>query len=92
MNLLQIQKRIGAAQTKVRAGLVGAVEFGASFVAQTRRMAHFDTGVICDRDAARARQALRLAGYDDEASQICDSAQAAKKDIISTATSILFIG
>lgn len=79
MNLLQIQKRIGAAQTKVRAGLVGAGEFGASFVAQTRRMAHFDTVVICDRDAARARQALRLAGYDDEASQICDSAQAAKK-------------
>ena len=81
MNLIQIQKRLGADHTMVRAGLVGAGEFGASFVAQTRRMAHFQTLVICDRDAERARKALRLAGYDDEASRICDNQQAAKNAI-----------
>lgn len=81
MNLLQIQKRIGAPQRIIRAGLVGAGEFGASFVAQTRRMPLFETCVICDRDAERARKALRLAGFEDEASRICEDAASAKRAV-----------
>lgn len=79
MNLLQFQKRFGGPARTIRAGLVGAGEFGASFVAQARRMPDFETRVICDRDAARARKALQAAGFADDDSVICDSAAAAKR-------------
>lgn len=79
MNLLQFEKRFGGPARTIRAGLVGAGEFGASFVAQARRMPHFEAQIICDRDGERARKALRAAGYHDEDSIICESAASAKQ-------------
>jgi len=81
MNLLQILKRIGGPQRTIRAGLVGAGEFGASFVSQARRMKGFEAVVVCDRDQERARKSLGAAGYGDQDVILCDSAAAAQKAI-----------
>ena len=43
--------------------LVGAGEFGATFVAQARRVPDLDVRLVCDRDPQRAGAALRRAGY-----------------------------
>ena len=81
MNLLQIQKRIGAPHRKIRAGLVGAGEFGASFISQARRMQDFDAVIICDRNEERARLSLRAAGYTDRDIALCKTSDAAKSAI-----------
>ena len=81
MNLLQIQKRIGAPQRTLRAGLVGAGEFGASFISQARRMDHFDAVIVCDRHAERARASLRAAGYGDDEIVLCKTTEAAQMAI-----------
>lgn len=81
MNLLQIQKRIGAPQRTLRAGLVGAGEFGASFISQARRMDHFDAVIVCDRHAERARVSLRAAGYGDDEIVLCKTTEAAQMTI-----------
>lgn len=81
MNLLQIQKRIGAPQRTLRAGLVGAGEFGASFISQARRMDHFDAVIVCDRHAERARISLRAAGYGDDEIVLCKTTEAAQMAI-----------
>ncbi|WP_305695534.1 flagellar biosynthesis protein FlgA [Bosea sp. (in: a-proteobacteria)] len=49
----------------VSAGLVGAGEFGACFIAQARRTPHFATRAICDRDLGRARTAALTGGFSD---------------------------
>ena len=43
--------------------LVGAGEFGATFLAQARRIPDLDVRLVCDRDPQRAHAALRRAGY-----------------------------
>lgn len=68
MNLEQIfqSRRHGAGPaTTIAAGLVGAGEFGACFVAQARRTPHFATRVICDRDLGRAWEAALTGGFSE---------------------------
>jgi predicted homoserine dehydrogenase-like protein len=79
MNIDQIvRKQRGGSERAIRAGLVGAGEFGATFLAQALRMADFDTVAVCDRDLRRARAALLSAGYRDEDIESCrDESEAA---------------
>ena len=50
------------ADRTVRAGLIGAGQFGASFIAQTIRTPILDVPLLCDLDAERAASARRRAG------------------------------
>jgi predicted homoserine dehydrogenase-like protein len=72
LNIAQIfeRQRSGSAAT-ISAGLVGAGEFGACFVAQARRTPHFATLAICDRDLDRARRAALAGGFDAENLAVC---------------------
>lgn len=78
MNLIQIQKRLFQKDRIIRAGLVGAGEFGASFISQARQMKNFEVSIICDRDPDRAKSSLLSAGYNENDSVICDSEKKAK--------------
>ena len=53
--------------------LVGAGEFGATFVAQARRLPALQVRLVCDLDPARAQAALRRAGYAPQDAQPCES-------------------
>jgi predicted homoserine dehydrogenase-like protein len=64
---------------RFRAALVGAGQFGQSFVFQGLRNAHLDVPVVCDRDAERAAGAFRAAGVPDGEIVRCDGAAAAKR-------------
>jgi predicted homoserine dehydrogenase-like protein len=71
----------GATGHETRAALVGAGQFGATFVAQTRRIAGLRTAAICDLDLGRARAAAAAAGYAADEIRICDGAEAAIRAI-----------
>jgi predicted homoserine dehydrogenase-like protein len=72
LNIAQIfeRQRSGSSAT-ISAGLVGAGEFGACFVAQARRTPQFATRAICDRDLDRARSAAVAGGFDAEHLAVC---------------------
>lgn len=53
--------------------LIGAGEFGATFLAQARRAAGLEVRLVCDRDIARARAALTSAGFGDDGAVFCSS-------------------
>lgn len=74
MNIAQIfeRQRDGAARS-ISAGIVGAGEFGACFVSQSRLTPHFETRAICDRDLGRARQAALAGGASEGELAICAS-------------------
>ena len=57
----------------VRAGLIGAGQFGASFIAQTIRTPILDVPLLCDLEAERAVSAFAAAGYADEDIVIANS-------------------
>ena len=73
MNLEPIFKRFSlqADGPPARVGLVGAGEFGATFIAQARRMAQLQVAAICDQNVDRARQAARDAGFEDQRVRVC---------------------
>lgn len=48
---------------KVRAALIGAGQFGASFVGQAMRTPMMEVAVLCDLDPGRAAAVLRAAGH-----------------------------
>ena len=48
----------------IAVALVGAGEFGATFLAQARRIPDLAVRLVCDRDAGRAASAARAAGYE----------------------------
>ena len=74
MNIAQIfERQRSGAPRSIAAGIVGAGEFGACFVSQSRRTPHFDTRAICDRDLARARQAALAGGASEGDLIICRS-------------------
>lgn len=75
MNLLSLVPPGGRT---VRAGMIGAGEFGRTFVAQCRLAPGMDAPALCDIDAGRAVQAYRDAGYEADRIAVCDSAAAAK--------------
>jgi predicted homoserine dehydrogenase-like protein len=72
VNIEQIiaRQHAGAPRT-VSAGLVGAGEFGACFIAQARRTPHFAIRIVCDRDIGRARRAALAGGFAEGDIAIC---------------------
>lgn len=65
------------AKKTVRAALIGAGQFGASFISQTTRTAMLDVPILCDLDQDLAVRAYRAAGYSAEDIKTADSAAAA---------------
>jgi predicted homoserine dehydrogenase-like protein len=66
-------------ETPFTAGLIGIGEFGASLIAQTRRMPRLTLRAFCDRDMERAATALGSAGLGEGDIARCESARAALK-------------
>ncbi|MCP5149982.1 MAG: flagellar biosynthesis protein FlgA [Ectothiorhodospiraceae bacterium] len=66
-----------AGASAVRVGLVGAGEFGRSFVAQALAAPGLDVVAVADTDVERARATYRSAGVDDAAVAVCDGVAAA---------------
>ena len=58
-------------------GIVGAGEFGQTFMAQAARSPHFALRVVCDSAPEKALAALANAGYGADAHVRCDSRAAA---------------
>ena len=74
MNLSQILNRFSArSDAAAPVGLVGAGEFGATFVAQASRMKALDVVAICDRDTARAHAAAVAAGIPESRIRVCNA-------------------
>jgi predicted homoserine dehydrogenase-like protein len=65
--------------TRYRAALVGAGQFGQSFVFQGERNAWIEVAAVCDREPARAARAYRAAGVPADRIEICDGAAAAQR-------------
>lgn len=55
----------GGAHAPMGVALVGAGEFGQTFLSQARRIPGLAVRVVCDQDTGRARAALTRAGYDE---------------------------
>lgn len=82
MNLNQIFQRFAPGAGKdLPVGLVGAGEFGATFVAQAGRMSGLRVVAICDRDTARARAAAVAAGHAPERIRDCHDVGGARQAI-----------
>ncbi|MCY7319586.1 MAG: hypothetical protein LH617_12845 [Ramlibacter sp.] len=74
MNLEQIFQRFSPTPgAPLPVGLVGAGEFGATFVAQAARMDGLQVIAVCDRDTARARAAVLAAGIAPSQVRVCAS-------------------
>ena len=90
MNLNQILRRYSATPGKsLPVGLVGAGEFGATFIAQAARMEGLEVVAICDRDTARARAAALTAGYDEAKLLVCADLAAAQAAVAGGAVAIV---
>lgn len=63
----------------VRVCIIGAGEMGTDLVTAIRQMRGVEIASIVDRSLTRAKPAMEIAGYDDSASQICDTASAIGK-------------
>ena len=63
----------------VRAGLIGAGQFGRSLVAQSQSITNLHIAVVCDRDLQAAREAYASAGVPDDEIAVCDSRARALK-------------
>lgn len=66
-----------AGTVPVRAGLVGAGEFGATFLVQARHAEGLSTPVVCDIDIWRAHKTLLAAGFGADNISICSARPAA---------------
>ncbi len=72
MNLMQILNRYARSPREaLPVGLVGAGEFGATFIAQSRRMSGLACVAVCDRDTGRARAAALAAGIPETQVRVC---------------------
>ncbi len=67
------------ADRPVRACLLGAGEFGASFLFQARDMPHIEVPAVCTRTVQRAVDALAEAGTPAAKVRVCDTATEAQK-------------
>lgn len=72
---------LAARERPVRAGLIGAGEFGRSLIVQSRAVAGLELSVVCDHDVARARDALGQAGFSESELTFCESAPEATRAI-----------
>ena len=90
MNLQQIFRRFApASSAPVPVGLVGAGEFGATFLAQAARMQGLKVIAVCDRDTARARAAALAAGHPAERVRVCADLSAARAAVEADALAVV---
>ena len=90
MNLQQIFRRFAPASSAlVPVGLVGAGEFGATFLAQAARMQGLKVIAVCDRDTARARAAALAAGHPAERVRVCADLSAARAAVEADALAVV---
>lgn len=61
----------------IEAGLVGAGEFGRTFLSQMRRAPGMEARVACDREMSRAVAAFEAAGWNRGSISICETRSAA---------------
>ena len=59
---------------RVSAALIGVGEFGASLIAQAKRIDMLDLRVLCDRDETRALAALDQSGIAPDDVVVCETA------------------
>ena len=78
MNIFPILKSHGRASRALAVGLVGAGEFGATFVAQSLRTPSIRISAICDRDTEKAKAAAAAAGIPATHYMICADSQQAQ--------------
>lgn len=72
---MHLEQLLGPAPSRpIRAGLVGAGEFGRTFIAQMRRAPNLEMRAACDREAARAVEAFVGAGMPRERVRVCATA------------------
>lgn len=67
------------ADRPVRACLMGAGEFGSSFIFQARNMPHMSVPAVCTRTTSRAVEAYRDAGVAEGKIRVCATAEEAAK-------------
>lgn len=90
MNLQQIFHRFSrTAGAELPVGLVGAGEFGATFVAQAARTRGLKVVAVCDRDVERARRAVAAAGHPPERTRACATLAEAKHAVDEGAIALL---
>lgn len=90
MNLQQIFHRFAPATgSALPVGLVGAGEFGATFVAQASRMQGLQVVAVCDRDTARAREAVLAAGVAPTQVRVCTDLAEARTAVEAGAVAVL---
>ncbi len=63
-----------AAGNPVRVCIIGAGEMGTDLVTAIRQMRGVEIASIVDRSLTRAKPAMEIAGYGDDASKICETA------------------
>jgi len=90
MNLHQIFGRFSPpSSAPLAVGLVGAGEFGATFVAQAARMQGLKVIAVCDRDTARARAAASAAGHPVERVRVCADLAVAQAAVAAGAIAVV---
>ncbi len=67
------------ADKPVKACLMGAGEFGASFLFQAQDMPHMEVPAVCTRTVQRAVEAYKQAGISESKIKICETAEEARK-------------
>jgi predicted homoserine dehydrogenase-like protein len=90
MNLQQIFSKFApAAPGGLPVGLVGAGEFGATFVAQASRMQGLQVVAVCDHDVGRAHAAALAGGHTAEKVRICPDLATAQAAVAAGACAIV---
>jgi predicted homoserine dehydrogenase-like protein len=90
MNLEQVFRHFERAPgAELPVGLVGAGEFGATFIAQAARMRGLKVVAVCDRDIARARAAAAAAGHAPESVRACASLEQAHAAVAAGAIALV---
>ncbi|MFW5833117.1 MAG: flagellar biosynthesis protein FlgA, partial [Pseudomonadota bacterium] len=89
MNLETLLARHGKVGGPARAALVGAGEFGASFVAQARKSGEVEVCVICDLDPERAVRAALAAGHAPEEVRPCPDRASAEQALADGAIAVV---
>lgn len=90
MNLQHVFRRFSRnAGAELAVGLVGAGEFGATFVAQAARMQGLKVIAVCDRDVERARRAALAAGHPPERVRACATLAEARAAVADGAIAVL---
>ena len=67
------------AEHPIRACLIGAGEFGASFIFQAMNMPHIEVPAVCTRTVTRAVEAYKEAGIPESKIRVCANSEEAAK-------------